>query len=203
MGIGENKLQAKLATGFGKPAGVFRLTHDTWFEVVGDRPTDALWGIGTKTAKRLAGLGIDTVSALASADPSVVAAQLGPTTGPFLVRLAHGYDHSPVDDRPYVASSRSRETTYQDDLDDWNEVRREVVHLARRVADDVASEQRPVVRIVVKVRYAPFTTQTHGEPLAVPTNDAATMERAALTAVERFTERKPVRLLGVRAQFAR
>ena len=42
VGIGENKLQAKLATGFGKPAGVFRLTGDNWFEVLGDRPTDAL-----------------------------------------------------------------------------------------------------------------------------------------------------------------
>src|SRR5947207_105729 len=51
VGIGQNRLQAKLATGFGKPAGVFRLTGQTWFEVLGDRPTDALWGIGSKTAK--------------------------------------------------------------------------------------------------------------------------------------------------------
>ena len=62
VGIGQNKLQAKLATGFGKPAGVFRLTSGTWFEVLGARPADALWGIGAKTARRLAGLGIDTVA---------------------------------------------------------------------------------------------------------------------------------------------
>ena len=55
VGIGENKLQAKIATGFGKPAGVFRLTFANWFEVLGGRPTDALWGIGAKTAKKLAG----------------------------------------------------------------------------------------------------------------------------------------------------
>ena len=42
VGIGENKLQAKLATGFGKPAGVFRLTSANWYEVMGARPTDAL-----------------------------------------------------------------------------------------------------------------------------------------------------------------
>jgi hypothetical protein len=63
VGIGENKLQAKLAAGFGKPAGIFRLTHQSWYEVLGDRPTDALWGVGTKTARRLAGLGIHTVPA--------------------------------------------------------------------------------------------------------------------------------------------
>ena len=61
VGIGENKLQAKLATGFGKPAGIFRLTFGTWFEVLGARPPDALWGIGGKTARKLAALGIDTV----------------------------------------------------------------------------------------------------------------------------------------------
>ena len=44
VGIGENKLQAKIATGFGKPAGVFRLTSDTWYELLGDRPPDVKIG---------------------------------------------------------------------------------------------------------------------------------------------------------------
>ena len=52
VGIGENKLQAKIATGFGKPAGVFRLTFATWFDVLGDRPPDAIWGIGAKTGRQ-------------------------------------------------------------------------------------------------------------------------------------------------------
>ena len=52
VGIGQNKLHAKLATGFGKPAGVFRLTDETWFDVLGDRAPDALWGIGAKTARK-------------------------------------------------------------------------------------------------------------------------------------------------------
>jgi hypothetical protein len=60
VGIGRNKLQAKLATGFGKPAGIFRLTDDNWFEVLGDLPTGVLWGIGAKTAARLAKLDIAT-----------------------------------------------------------------------------------------------------------------------------------------------
>ena len=63
VGIGRNRLQAKLATGFGKPAGVFRITGATWFDVLGDRPTDALWGIGAKTARKLRELGIVTVRA--------------------------------------------------------------------------------------------------------------------------------------------
>ncbi|GAA2107013.1 DNA polymerase IV [Actinomadura alba] len=203
VGIGHNKLQAKLATGFGKPAGVFRLTGRTWFEILGDLPTDALWGIGPKTARRLTGMGIGTVRELAAADPHELATRLGPATGPWLVRLARGQDDSPVVGTPYVARSRSRETTFQLDLEDWDEVRRELVLLARRVAQDVAADGRPVGRVVVKVRYAPFITRTHGHALAAPATEAFVIEQAAVAALGRFTERRPVRLLGVRAEFVR
>jgi DNA polymerase-4 len=203
VGIGQNKLQAKLATGFGKPAGVFRLTHQSWPELLGDRPTDALWGIGPKTAKRLTGLGIGTVAQLSAADPHALAAQFGPTIGPWLVQVAQGRDPSPVVGTPYLARSRGREITYQDDIGDWEEVRREIIHLAHQVANHIAGEQRPAVRVIVKVRYAPFITRTHGRPLAEPTTQVTAIEQAALAALDLFTERRPVRLLGVRAEFAR
>lgn len=202
VGIGQNRLQAKLATGFGKPAGVFRLTHQNWFEVLGGEPTDALWGIGAKTAKRLAGLGIHTVADLAGADPEFLASHLGPAIGPWLITLGRGLASSRVRDTPYVARSRSRETTFQQNLDDWDEVRRETRRLARQVAGDVAAERRPVSRVVVKVRYAPFLTHTHGHALEAATMDGAAIEAAAAAALERFTEHRPVRLLGVRAEFA-
>ncbi|MDQ1539009.1 MAG: polymerase [Actinomycetota bacterium] len=201
VGIGENRLQAKLATGYGKPAGVFRLTDATWFELLGDRPTDALWGIGSKTAKRLRGLGISTVLELARTDELKLASAVGPTTGPWLVQLAQGRSSSTVVSAPYVARSRSRETTFQENLEDWDRVCREVANLVRRVAEDVADEQRRVVRVVVKVRYAPFTTLTHGRALVAPSSEVEAIEQAALEALDAFTSRKPVRLLGVRAEF--
>lgn len=202
VGIGENKLQAKLATGYGKPAGVFRITHASWYELLGDQPADALWGIGAKTTRKLAELGISTVRELAATDPGVLADVFGPTNGPWLVLLARGLGESEVDATPYVPRSHGREVTYQQNITDWDEVRREITRLARWVAEDVASEQRPAVRIVVKVRYAPFDTSTHGHPLAAPTSDPEAIERAAQAALGRFTRRKPVRLLGVRAEFA-
>ena len=203
VGIGENKLQAKLATGYGKPAGVFRLTHDTWFEVLGGQPTEALWGIGRKTAVKLAALGISTVGDLAATDPFALAPVFGPATGPWLVQTARGLSPSPVDSAPYVARSHGQEMTFQQDISDWAEVRAEVARLARRVAADIAAERRPAVRVVVKVRYVPFITQTHGHPLDEPTTDAAPIERAALAALDQFSGRRAVRLLGVRAEFAR
>ena len=168
VGIGENKLQAKIATGYGKPAGVFRLTFANWFEVLGGRPTEALWGIGAKTARKLAGLGIGTVSDLAAADPDALAAVFGPMTGPWLVLLARGRGDAEVDDSPYVAKGHGREETFQRNIAAWSRVEAEVARIAGLLAADLASEPR-AVRIVVKVRYAPFVTETHGVTLATPT----------------------------------
>ena len=201
VGIGENRLQAKLATGFGKPAGVFRLTHATWFGVLGSQPVSALWGVGAKTAAKLAELGIATVSGLAVADVATVAGRFGPTIGPWLVATARGLDSAHVTGEPYLPRSRGREETFQQDIDDWDRVRAEVTRLAALVTDDVVAEGRPAMRVVVKVRYRPFFTGTHGVPLGAATADRGAIEQAALAALDRFTDRRPVRLLGVRAEF--
>lgn len=201
VGIGENKLQAKLATGFGKPAGVFRLTPANWFAVLGARPTDALWGIGARTARKLAASGIGTVSDLAAADPDALAARFGPVTGPWLVLLARGLGDAEVDDTPYLAKGHGREETFQQNIADWAQVQAEVARIAGLLAADLAAEPRPAVRVVVKVRYAPFVTQTHGVPVSPPSSQAAVIARAAAEALGRFGGRRPVRLVGVRAEF--
>ena len=201
VGIGENRIQAKLASNFAKPHGIFRLTHQNWFAVMGGLPTGKLLGIGAKTERKLAELGIGTVAELADADIAAVAARLGPTIGPWLVQTARGLGSSEVSAEPYVPRSRSRETTFQRNIEDWARVREEVLRLAAHVTRDVEAEQRPAVRIVVKVRHAPFFTSTHGQTLAEPTSDGAVIGQAALAALDKFTDRRPVRLLGVRAEF--
>jgi DNA polymerase-4 len=212
VGIGENKLQAKIATGFGKPAGVFRLTAATWFTQLGERPPDAIWGIGGKTTAKLAALGIATVRQLAAADPGWLAREFGPTTGPWLVLLGNGLGEREVDPTPYVPRSHGREVTFQRNLTDWPQIQAEITRLAHQVAAEVTDTGRDVARVVVKVRFAPFITITHGVPLrsgeragddlqAVGTA-ATVMARAAQLALAKFTPGRPVRLLGVRAEFA-
>ena len=126
VGIGDNKLRAKIATEFGKPRGSYVLTEENWFEVMGDRPTTALWGIGGKTAKKLAALGIDTVTQLARSDARVLAAELGPTMGPWYHRLGRGVSDSVVTAEPWVPRAHGRETTFQEDLEDWDRIAEEV-----------------------------------------------------------------------------
>lgn len=200
VGIGDNKLQAKIATGFGKPRGIGRLTSDRWFEVMGERPTTALWGIGSKTSRKLEELGIRTVSDLAAADTAMLAETLGPTMGPWYRRLGRGVDSSPVDPTPWVARAHGRETTFQVDLTDWAEVAAEARRLSERVAEDIGREGRPAVRVGVKVRYVPFETRQRSLTLPAPTYDATVIGDAAVELLGRLDSSRKVRLLGVRAE---
>jgi DNA polymerase-4 len=201
IGVGDGKLRAKLASGFAKPRGVFRLTAENWREVMGRRPTDAVWGIGAKTAAKLADLGILTVDDLAGADEAALALRFGPRTGPWLRALATGEDASPVTDEPYVPRGVGREHTFQRDLTDPDEIRRELALLVTRLVEDVSRDGRPVARVVVKVRFAPFFTSTHGTGLPEPSSEAAEIQAAALRALGMFELDRPVRLLGVRGEF--
>ena len=202
IGIGDNKLRAKIAAGFGKPAGIYRLTGGDWHETMGGLTTDALWGIGKKTARRLEALGIRTVDALAHADEALLAQTFGPSTGPWLRRLATGEDRTPVSAEPYVPKGHGKERTFQRDLLEPEQIRREVRRLTGELLTDLREGSRPVVRVIVKVRFAPFFTSTHGTPLEAPTLDPEAIERAALAALERFELDRPVRLVGVRAELA-
>src|SRR5262245_9455374 len=202
VGIGQTKVQAKMATGFGKPAGVYRITGETWFDHFGQKSPAVLWGIGTRTTVRLAEAGITTVAQLAVADLDVMTRHFGPTIGRWLVSLGQGGADSPVDGRPRVAGSRSRETTYQVDLGDWADVSREVAEMARQLMADIAAEGRQAMRIWVKIRFIPFTTRMHSRKLAAPTADPELFATAALGVLELFPERRAVRLVGVRAEYA-
>ncbi|HRD61324.1 MAG TPA: DNA polymerase IV, partial [Nocardioides sp.] len=200
VGIGDNKLRAKIATDFGKPRGSFVLTVDNWFEVMGDRPTTALWGIGGKTAKKLAALGIDTVSQLAASDARVLAAELGPTMGPWYHRIGRGVSDSAVTDEPWVPRAHGRETTFQDDLDDWDRIAEEVRTLTRQVVADIDKEGRPAARVGLKLRYKPFFTISRSLTLPEPTNDPVRLADAAVSLLDRVEQDRPVRLLGVRLE---
>ncbi|GAA4542619.1 DNA polymerase IV [Pseudonocardia xishanensis] len=202
VGIGDNTLRAKMATGFAKPGGVHRITAHNWFATFGDSPTGVLHGIGTKTERKLAELGIHTVTQLAEASPTAVGERLGPRMGPYYVSLGRGMGRTEMEGAAYVPRSRSRETTYDQDIDDWTRVLAEISALSVRVSADVADEGRDVARVGVKVRYAPFLTTTRSRTLDSPTRDPAVLEAAALEVAGWFRRDRPIRLLGVKAEFA-
>jgi DNA polymerase IV len=201
VGIGDNKLRAKMAVRWAKPAGVFRLTESNWMALLAGEPVSTLWGVGPRTASKLSALGLTSVASLAAASPAVLAERFGPTNGPYLVGLARGLGSTEITTVPWVARSRSRETTFAADLPDRAAVAVELAALARELAAEVFGGGRVVARVAVKVRYASFFTRTRITKLATPTTEVADVERAALGLLDRFDFRRPVRLLGVRVEF--
>ena len=202
VGIGDNKVRAKIATEFGKPRGWFRLTEENWFDVMGAKLTRDLWGVGSKVQKRLAEHGITTVRELADADEQELVTEFGPKMGVWYNGLGSGLGPTVVDDTPWVARSHSRETTYQQNLTTTAEVEAALRDLAGQAFDDCAAEGRPVIRVHLKVRYAPFETKTFGRKLAAPTVERQDVVDAALALGTTLDAEREVRLLGVRAEMA-
>ncbi|WP_217183514.1 DNA polymerase IV [Streptomyces sp. AC495_CC817] len=200
VGIGDNKVRAKIATEFGKPRGMFRLTADNWFEVMGDKPTRDLWGVGPKVSARLASHGITTVRELADADEQELVAEFGPRMGVWYHGLGSGIGPAVVDDTPWVARSHSRETTFPQNLTTPAEVEQALRELAGQAFDDCAAEGRPVMRVHLKVRYAPFETKTFGRKLPAPTALRDEVIEAAVSLGSTLDRDREVRLLGVRAE---
>jgi DNA polymerase-4 len=200
VGIGDNKVRAKIATGFGKPRGVFRLTAANWFQVMGHRPTIALWGVGPRISARLATHGIGTVAELAAADLAVLVGEFGPRMGLWYAGLGRGHGSAVVDDTPWVARGHSRERTFQRDLTAPEQVDEAIRRLVDEVLADVAREGRPAVRLTLKIRYAPFFTKTFSRSLPEPTADAAAILAETLTLVAKRQAGRPIRLLGLRVE---
>jgi DNA polymerase IV len=202
VGIGETKLQAKMATGFAKPGGIARLTWKTWAPTMGHRPVTAVWGIGDRTADRLGALGITTVAELAAADHTELAKWFGPTIGPHLRMLGLGAGGGPVTDAPQLAKGRSREETFRQDLTRREDIDAHVARLATEVTESVVAEGRRVTHVALKVRSAAFFTRTKISKLPEPTTDPAEVVRVARLVLDRFQLDRPVRLLGVRVVLA-
>ncbi len=203
VGIGDTLIRAKNATDFGKPRGVFRLTAQNWFDVIGERPTRALWGVGSKISQRLSRVGITTVNELASTDESVLTSEFGPKMGLWYRQLARGDGSTTVDDTPWVARGRGHghETTFQKDIVKRGDVERAARELFAQVWADVEAEAREVIGVGVKVRYASFVTKTFVHKIAA-TSDRDAVFAEAMTLVDRLEPARPIRLLGVRAELA-
>lgn len=202
VGISDNKQRAKVATGFGKPAGVYMLTDDNWMTVMGDREVDALWGVGPKTAKKLAGMGITTVADLAATDATLLTSTFGPTTGLWILLLAKGGGDANVSAQPWVPRSRSHVITFPRDLTDRSEIDSAVVDLAKQTLTEIVSEGRVATRVAVTMRTNTFYTRTKIRKLPSPSIDAEIITPTALDLLGQFELDRPIRLLGVRLELA-
>jgi DNA polymerase IV len=201
IGIAPNKLLAKIASDLDKPRGITLLAE-------GDIPV-RIWplaarkvpGIGPKADAKLEALGLRTIGDIAAVGAERLRAQFGERYGGWLHRSAHGLDERPLDLDP-EPRSRSRETTFERDLHpqrDWQTLSATLAALSHQVAEDLQRRGYRGRTIGIKLRYADFRTVTRDRTLAVPTDDAATIRRAAFDCLQRAELTRSIRLVGVRA----
>lgn len=202
VGMGPNKLVAKVSSDAEKPAGFVVLTAAQARQRFAQARPGLVPGIGPKTAERLEQMGYPTLIALAHADEARLVEAFGPRQGPWLRRRAWFEDDAPVSNER-IAVSESRETTFDEDLHGRDEQEAQIVRLADRLCTALRGQDREGRTVGIKVRLDDWTTVTRARTLPAPTNDTATVTGVALELLRAYAPARPVRLLGVRmASFA-
>lgn len=198
IGIGPNKLLAKIASGLHKPDAVTEIRADTIEQTLRDLPATVLWGVGPKTAARLAEeLGVRTVGDLRQVPLETLQERVGPRHGEDLYHTCRGEDESAVVTE-WEPKSMSRETTYQFDTRKRETIVRTITVLADDVTAELRAEGYRGKTVTVKIRYHDFRTHTRAQTLDEPTDDVGIIRDAAIGLLDRFTMDRPVRLVGVR-----
>jgi len=197
IGIGPNKLVAKVGSDAEKPRGFVVLTSEQARERFAGAPCELVPGIGPKTAARLRAWGIDTLAALAAAPPDSLTERFGSRLGADLQRRARFDDDAPVTEQRKVVSE-SRELTFDHDIADPTRLESILNDLVQRLCAGLSGQHRAGRTIGIKVRLDDFSTHTRARTLPEPVSSADRVGPVALDLLRRFAPSRPVRLLGVR-----
>ncbi len=196
VGIGPNRLVAKVASDAEKPNGFVVLTAEQARQRFADAPVTLVPGIGPRTSERLAELGIATLAQLRRADAAALAASFGARQGPALRALAN-FDGSAELSTERVAVSESREKTFDVDLAPGPKLEDQLRLLAGELAAALQRSGRSGKTIRIKVRLDDWTTVTRARTIEGHTNDRSAIERTAIELLRQYNPQRPVRLVGV------
>jgi len=197
IGIGPNKLVAKVASDAEKPRGFVVLSADEARRRFAAAPCGLIPGIGPKTAERLRTAGLDTLGKLAAAPPEELAVRFGARLGTALQSRARFEDDAPVTQERKVVSE-SRETTFDADISGLEPLERVLGGLVDQLCAALERQRRRGRTIGIKVRLNDFSTHTRARTLAEPVSTADRVGPVARELLRRFAPPRPVRLIGVR-----
>lgn len=204
LGVASNKLIAKIATNVGKAAH----TGDTYPNAItvvpagqesaflAPLPTDALWGVGPRTAERLAELGLKTIGDIAAYPLEELDRRFG-QIGSYLHSRARGIDKSPVH-TSHETKSVSHEVTFSRDTSDEAKLRETIRRHAQSISKRLRKLELYGSTVKLKLRWPDFTTITRQSTLGEPSDDASQIEKLALELLRaHWKPGRKVRLLGV------
>ncbi len=203
LGVASNKLIAKIANNVGKAAArgsgspnaitVVPAGEEATF--LAPLPCGELWGVGPRTAERLAAIGIHTIGQLSTWPEARLIKEFG-KHGAELYRKARGRDDSPIITER-ERKSVSQETTFVRDVADSEVLRRTMFEQAREVSLALRREQMVGSTVKIKLRWSDFATITRQARLESPTSAHQAIFQAAVALFEKAWDGKALRLVGV------
>lgn len=198
VGIGPNKLLAKMASDFEKPDKVHTLFPSELASKFWSLPVRDLFSVGRATAEKLEKAYIATIGDLAASDLKSVQALVGKKLGEQILRYANGVDDSPVLAEPEEVKGYSISTTLEDDIT----TREDAYHVILALADSVAARMRAdgakTSCVAVTIRGNDFKDRSHQKHLDEATDVTTEIyELCKRLFAELWDGHTPLRLLGV------
>jgi len=197
IGVGPNKMVAKIASDFRKPYGLTVIKPEDVKDFLYPLEVRKIPGVGPKTEKALMDMNIETVKDLASIKPEMLTKLFG-AWGARLHEFANGIDNREVIEE-YETKSIGRDTTFEKDMNDQEQILDVLDELAGEVHADVIANGFKFKTITVRIRYQHFDTHTRSRSLNFPTNDIDILRNNAKRLIAPFLRgNRKVRLVGVR-----
>lgn len=197
VGIGPNKLIAKMASDMKKPDGFVVVRDKDVAKTLKDMPVRKLWGVGPKTETRLTFLGIKTIGEISKAPLKHLEANFGPSFASMLHEYSRGIDDSPV--VPFhEPRSMSREVTFEHDTKDAHLIKETLFELTKDVSERLKSGGYRCRTIVIKLRYRDFKTITRTRTADERTDSQNDIWTAARELLEKEDLGVEIRLVGVK-----
>ena len=197
IGVGPNKLVAKVASDFQKPDGLTVVKEEDAEKFLEPLAVRKLLWVGRKTEAKLKSLGINTIGDLARYDPTALSSMFG-VMGMQMHLMARGFDRSEVEERVGVKSV-SHETTFEEDTADPAAILQALDALCIDVQKETSDQKLLFKTVTVKIRYKVFETHTKAKTLPRLTNRVEDLKKTAQELLLPYLEAdRKIRLIGVR-----
>ena len=198
VGIGQNKLCAKMASDFEKPDKVHTLFPEEIPTKLWPLPVGELLFVGGHSAEKLEKAYIRTIGDLARSTPEQLKPILGEKFGFQAWRYANGIDASPVRAEPEEAKGYSNSVTLEENVTDMETANAVLLALADSVSAHMRSDGAKAYGISVSIRYLDFKTRSHQCTLDEPADTTREVyETSRRLLAELWPDRRPLRLMGI------
>lgn len=197
IGVAGNKYLAKLASDMNKPDGLTVVPRDPGeiTSFLAPLPIRRIWGIGEKSAARLAAKGISHIGQIQAMSQDQLTQMFGERTAEHLYQRAFGIDHRRIVTES-TDKSISNEHTFGTDCTDWKTVERTLLGLIEKVGGRLRPSQRTACTVHLKLRWSDFKTITRQQRLDPPTHQDRRLIDAGFELLTREKSGQPVRLVG-------